>query len=338
MKIKDKNTANFHNAARRVRKTREQTKAGTKLVPDVTDEEALSTPPSTIRGGPRPDNGRVQDMVSKTSATARGGPRPSPGRERALGPQHTSAQRPRGAPQPEPSRVGPSQGSHTGTCSCGKHFVQSSAAVRHFTKMGYPLRFRCFACSDAKKHCPAAHVSRSAAAANSSALPLPEHPPATPPGSATFPSEEHGAASAAADLAPQLAAAQAQLREQQSAISALQDKHAENTAQLASALVELRELRRQCAPPPTSLAPVEPRPTSDDWFFPASPDASMPLAVPATPPLSPGGTPPAVPATPPLSPGGTTRAVPATPPYRLAAPPPQCPPRPPYRLAALPSR
>jgi hypothetical protein len=28
MKIKDKNTANFHNAARRARKTREQTKAG----------------------------------------------------------------------------------------------------------------------------------------------------------------------------------------------------------------------------------------------------------------------------------------------------------------------
>ena len=34
------------------------------------------------------------------------------------------------------------------------------------------------------------------------------------------------------------------------------DKNAENTAQLTSALVELHELRRQCAPH-TSLAPVE---------------------------------------------------------------------------------
>jgi hypothetical protein len=142
--------------------------------------------------------------------------------------------------------------------------------------MGYSLRTRCFACSDAKKHRQAAHVSRSAVGASSQALPLLEQPPGTPPGAATFPSEEHGAASAAADLAPQLAAAQAQLREQRPAISALQDKYAENTAQLASALVELHELRRQCAPPPTSLAPVEPRPTSDDMFFPASPAASTP--------------------------------------------------------------
>ena len=160
-------------------------------------------------------------------------------------------------------------------------------------KMGYPLRICCFACSDAKKlrqaklrqdivsktsatarggphlspgreralgprhrGAPQPEPSRVAAAAYSQALPLPEQPPATPPGAATFPSEEHGAATAAADLAPQLAAAQAQLREQQHAISALHDKNAENTAQLTSALVELHELRRQCAPP-TSLAPVE---------------------------------------------------------------------------------
>ena len=195
---------NHLNATRRLQRKNGVKKTG-KVLPAKT--------PATRRGGPRPA-GREKDMVSNTSATARGGPRPGPGRERAPGTQRESAPRPPGALRHEHSRVDLLHGGRTGSCACGKDFKQSPEAVRHFTKMGYSPRFRCYPCSAAKK------LRHQTASASS---PIPEQTPAAPPGPATFPLEEHGAAAApaaaAADPTLQLAAVQAEVRELASALS-----------------------------------------------------------------------------------------------------------------------
>ena len=247
-KATQKTTAktNSLNAARRTRRNGEK-KAGAEPVPDTTDKKTLSKTPPTVRGGPRPA-GREMDMVSKTSATARGGPRPGPGRERAPGKRRESAPRPPGAPRHEHSGVDLSHGGRTGSCACGQDFKQSPEAVRYYTKMGFAPRSRCFACTTAKK------LRRQTASASSPApeqtpAALPEQPatfpsevtPAAPPGPATFPTEEHGAATAATDLAPQLAAAHAQVRELAATVSELHSTVAEMA-------VELDDLRQQTRP------------------------------------------------------------------------------------------